>query len=90
MEKVQMEKSSENLVIIRAFGGKASIRAVLEAMPGCVMVCMPEHAAAIRQGKLPTPMLGFPEKDVFAYDPQAATAAERGTPIDWATMRLAF
>jgi hypothetical protein len=31
-------------------------------------------------------MLGFSEKDVFAYEPEAAKEAERGH-VDWSAMR---
>jgi hypothetical protein len=66
---------SENLVIVRAFGGKPLVRAVLEMMPGGVLVCMPEHADAIRRGELSRPLVGFPNEDVFLYDAQAIGVA---------------
>lgn len=78
---------AENLVIVRAFGKKPLIRAVLEHQSGGVLVCMPSNFDAIRRGELPEPMLGFPQKDVFAYDAKTAKAIEKGQPIDWARLK---
>jgi hypothetical protein len=66
---------TDGLVIVRAFGGKPLVRAVLELIPGGVLVCMPEHADAIRRGELATPLLGFPDADVFRYEAKAIGVA---------------
>ena len=50
---------SENLVIVRAFGQKALVRAILDQMPNGVLVCMRENAEPIRSGEFPEPMVGF-------------------------------
>jgi hypothetical protein len=68
-------------------GEKPLIRAVISDMPGGVLVCMPDHASAIRGGQIPAPMLGFSKKDVFAYDPVTAAKVEAGKPVDWSRLR---
>lgn len=80
----------QNLVIVRAFGGKAAIRAVLSSMPGGVLVCLPEHVESIRSGERPEPMLGVSKANVFAYDVKAAEIAKNGGNPDWSKLRPAM
>ena len=79
----------KNLVIVRAFGGKPAIRAVLSKMPGGALVCLPEHVELIRRGQRPEPMLGVSKADIFAYDPKAAEIARNGGNLDWSKLRPA-
>lgn len=74
---------TDNLVIVRAFGGRPLVRAVLEIMPGGVLVCMPEHAESIRRGEQTAPLVGFPKDDVFRYDRSAAQTIGSAGKVDW-------
>ena len=77
----------ENLAIIREYGQKPAIRAILSHVPGGVLVCLPANVQAIRSGDLPEPMMAFPKKDVFLYDAVAAVSIQRGERIDWTRLK---
>ena len=81
---------SENLVIVRACGDKAFIRALLSQEDSGALVCMPENADAIRRGDRPPPMLTFPKRDAFQYDEAAAKRARKGAAVDWTRLKPAF
>lgn len=74
---------NENLVLVRAFGDRPVISAVLEREGDVVLVCKPEHAEAIRSGARPMPMLGFRKSEVYACDGNAIQMVQRGEKIDW-------
>jgi hypothetical protein len=86
-KKSTQENTSENLVIVRAFGDKPLIRAVIGTLPGGLLVCMPDHAEAIRSGQLPAPMVGFSKRDVFAYDEAMGERVVAKEPVDWSILR---
>ncbi len=77
---------TEKLVIVRAYGQKPLIRAILAVLQEGALVCMPEDAEAIRAGRKPEPMLGFPKKDLFRYDGAVAGLIAKGTAVDWAKL----
>ena len=86
-KKSEQENQPENLVIVRAFGDKPLIRAVIGTVPGGLLVCMPDHAEAIRSGQLPAPMVGFSTRDVFAYDAAVGERVMAREPVDWSLLR---
>ena len=65
-----------NLVVIRAFGGRALVRRLAEANEEGVFVEGPDG--------LPAPT-GFPWEDVFEYDSDVLT--EDSEPVDWGRLR---
>ena len=72
-----------DLVIVRAYGRKPLVRAVLDVMPGGMLVCMPENAEAIQRGEMAEPLVGFPIDDIFRYRDKEARAIGRGESVDW-------
>jgi hypothetical protein len=55
-------------VIVRAFGGEPLIRLVWEAGPEVVYICTEEGYKKLMAREKWIP-LGFPQEDVFSYDP---------------------
>jgi hypothetical protein len=80
-------KMAEDLVIVRAYEWKPLVRAVLDVLPGGMLVCMPENAEPFRRGKLAEPLVGFPNDDVFRYGDKEARAIGKGEQIDWHQLR---
>jgi len=81
---------TKTLVLVRPRGDRPAVRALLGQEDGNVLVCKPEHVAAIETGELPSPAVALRSSDVFAYDERAAKAADAGKPVDWSRLRRAL
>ena len=78
----------ENLVVVRARAGKPLVRAILETVEGGAVVCMPEHASAIRQGLSPASILITSKKDLFQYYLKIASRIRAGDRVNWSQLSL--
>jgi hypothetical protein len=59
-------------VIVRGFGGRPLVRRVLSHTQTVSFVCRDEHYNQIVAGVRQPPMVGFPSRDVFEFDPGAS------------------
>jgi hypothetical protein len=67
-------------VVIRAYAGQPLYRLLLSYTDEAAFVCAEEYLDAILAGTHPSPMVGFPMKDVFEFDEAAfAALAEQWT-----------
>jgi hypothetical protein len=73
---------SPKQAILRAFGGQALVRWIVDEGSSVVYVTDADGAIALRRGGQPDRIIGFPKNDVFGF----VDGVEDGSFPDWAKL----
>lgn len=72
------------LVIVRAYGGKALIRRIWDVEKNLVYILDEENYQKLSRGQKALEPIGFPKEDVFKYHPEIAK--KLNDKIEWTSL----